>query len=33
MASSTNPAAVDYLAYLKSPAARAIFEKYGFAVL
>ena len=33
VASSTNPAAVDYLAYLKSPAARAIFEKYGFVVL
>ena len=33
VASSTNPAAVDYLAYLKSPAARGIFEKQGFTVL
>jgi molybdate transport system substrate-binding protein len=33
VASSTNPAAVDYLAYLKSPVARGIFEKNGFTVL
>ena len=33
VASSTNPAAVDYLAYLKSAAARGIFEKNGFTVL
>ena len=31
-ASSTNPAAQDYLAFLKSPAARAAFEKQGFTV-
>ena len=31
--SSTNPATVDYLAYLKSPVARGIFEKNGFTVL
>jgi molybdate transport system substrate-binding protein len=31
-ASSTNPAAPDYLAFLKSPAARAAFEKQGFVV-
>src|SRR6516162_2945012 len=33
VASSTNPATVDYLAYLKSPVARGIFEKNGFTVL
>jgi molybdate transport system substrate-binding protein len=33
VASSTNPAALGYLAYLKSPAARSIFEKQGFTVL
>jgi molybdate transport system substrate-binding protein len=33
VASSTNPAAMGYLAYLKSPAARPIFEKQGFTVL
>jgi molybdate transport system substrate-binding protein len=31
--SSTNPAAIGYLAYLKSPGARSIFEKHGFVVL
>ena len=33
VASSTNPAALGYLAYLKSPAARPTFEKHGFTVL
>jgi molybdate transport system substrate-binding protein len=33
VASSTNPAAVDYLAYLKTSAARSIFEKHGFTFL
>jgi molybdate transport system substrate-binding protein len=33
VASSTNPAAPGYLAYLKSPAAGALFVKYGFTVL
>ena len=33
VASSTNPATVDYLVYLKSPVARGIFEKNGFTVL
>lgn len=33
VASSTNPAAPGYLAYLKSPAARPIFERHGFTVL
>jgi molybdate transport system substrate-binding protein len=33
VASSTNPAALGYLAYLKSPTARSIFEKQGFTVL
>jgi molybdate transport system substrate-binding protein len=33
VASSTNPAAMGYLAYLKSPAARPTFEKHGFTVL
>ena len=31
--SSTNPAALGYLAYLKSRAARPTFEKHGFTVL
>jgi molybdate transport system substrate-binding protein len=31
-ASSTDAAALDYLAFLKSPAARAAFEKQGFTV-
>lgn len=33
VASSINPAAVGYIAYLKSPASRPIFEKHGFTVL
>src|ERR1700756_5665454 len=33
VASSTNPAALGYLAYLKSPAAGSIFKKQGFTVL
>src|SRR5271166_3349723 len=33
VASSTNPGAAGYIAYLKSPAARPIFEKQGFTVL
>jgi molybdate transport system substrate-binding protein len=33
VASSTNPGDADYIAYLKSLAARPIFEKQGFAVL
>ena len=33
VASSTNRAAPGYLAYLKSPAARPIFERHGFTVL
>jgi molybdate transport system substrate-binding protein len=33
VASSTNPATTGYLAYLKSPTARPIFEKQGFTVL
>jgi molybdate transport system substrate-binding protein len=33
VAASTNPADASYLAYLKSPAARPIFEKQGFTVL
>jgi len=33
VASSTNPAVPDYLAFLKSTAARPIFEKYGFQFL
>jgi molybdate transport system substrate-binding protein len=33
VANSTNPAALGYLAYLKSPTARSIFEKQGFTVL
>ena len=33
VASSTNPGAARYIAYLKSPAARPIFEKQGFTVL
>jgi molybdate transport system substrate-binding protein len=33
VASSTNPAALRYLAYLKSPAARPTFEKHGFTAL
>jgi molybdate transport system substrate-binding protein len=33
VASSTNPAAMDYLAYLKSPATGPIFEKQGFTFL
>ena len=32
VASSTNPAALGYLAYLKSHAARPTFEKHGFTV-
>ena len=32
VASSTNPAALGYLAYLKSRAARPTFEKHGFTV-
>jgi len=33
VAASTNPGDASYIAYLKSPAARSIFEKQGFAVL
>jgi molybdate transport system substrate-binding protein len=33
VSSSTNPGAAGYVAYLKSPAARRIFEKQGFTVL
>ena len=33
VAASTNPGDANYLAYLKSPAARPIFEKQGFTVL
>jgi molybdate transport system substrate-binding protein len=33
VASSTNPAAPGYVAFLKSPTARSIFEKQGFTVL
>jgi molybdate transport system substrate-binding protein len=33
VAASTNPSDAGYIAYLKSPAARPIFEKQGFAVL
>lgn len=33
MAASTNPGASGYVAFLKSPAARPIFEKQGFTVL
>jgi molybdate transport system substrate-binding protein len=33
VASSTNPGNADYIAYLKSPAAGALFEKQGFTVL
>jgi molybdate transport system substrate-binding protein len=33
VSSSTNPGAAGYAAYLKSPAARPIFEKQGFTVL
>src|SRR5271166_2474149 len=33
VAASTNPGDAGYLAYLKSPAARPIFEKQGFTVL
>jgi molybdate transport system substrate-binding protein len=33
VAASTNPGDANYLAYLKSPAARPIFEKRGFTVL
>ena len=33
VASSTNPGAAGYIAYLKSPAARPIFAKQGFTVL
>jgi molybdate transport system substrate-binding protein len=33
MASSTNPGDAVYIAYLKSPAVRPIFEKQGFTVL
>jgi molybdate transport system substrate-binding protein len=33
VASSTNPAGIVYLGYLKSPAARPIFEKQGFTFL
>jgi molybdate transport system substrate-binding protein len=32
IAASTDPAATDYLAFLKSPTARAAFEKQGFTV-
>jgi molybdate transport system substrate-binding protein len=31
--SSTSPAAADYLAFLRSPAARPFFEKQGFALV
>lgn len=33
LARSTAPAAADFLAYLKSPAATALFEKAGFVIL
>jgi molybdate transport system substrate-binding protein len=33
LASSTNPEAAAFVAYLKSPAARPLFEKQGFTVL
>jgi molybdate transport system substrate-binding protein len=33
VAASTNPGDADYIAYLKSPASRPIFEKQAFAVL
>jgi molybdate transport system substrate-binding protein len=33
VASSINPAAPGYVAYLKSPAAQSVFEKQGFTVL
>jgi len=33
VASSTNPAAADYIIYLKSSTARTLFEKQGFTVL
>ena len=33
VASSTNPGGANYIAYLKSPAAGALFEKQGFTVL
>jgi molybdate transport system substrate-binding protein len=33
VASSTNPGASAYIAFLKSPAARPIFEKHGFTAL
>ena len=33
VAASTNPGAPGYIAFLKSPTARAIFEKQGFTVL
>jgi molybdate transport system substrate-binding protein len=33
VAASTNPGASGYVAFLKSPAARPIFEKHGFTVL
>jgi molybdate transport system substrate-binding protein len=33
VAGSTNPAAIGYVAFLKSPNARPIFEKQGFTVL
>ena len=33
VAASTNPANVGYIAFLKSPAARPLFEKWGFTVL
>ena len=33
VAASTNPGTVGYIAFLKSPAARPLFEKWGFTVL
>jgi molybdate transport system substrate-binding protein len=30
---SADPRAADYLAFLQSPAAKAIFERYGFTFL
>ena len=33
VAASTNPGTVGYMAFLKSPAARPLFEKWGFTVL
>jgi ABC-type molybdate transport system substrate-binding protein len=33
VAASANPGAPGYVAFLKSPAARPIFEKQGFTVL